>query len=331
MEKPERLTKTISPFRNGDSRILAPLSIICCMEKTLPDFTSLPSGQPAEEHLYQFGEFAITHLYDAPVEEIARYDLAEMNLISAYGLPGAENMDIGALLARLDAWAKQVAAFTLRNIRIFHARRGEFGFLARYQITAMLHCLTKEIGVRYNLERIADPDNFDDPEDSFIHGILGPRRLGTCASLPVLLTSLGRRLGYPLKLVLSPSHCFCRWQSSKERFNIEYHNEGFNSHSDQHYREWPRPWTDRFSKHERKQPMYLISLSPPQELSYCAFTRACQLDIAGRRQEALETMHAAYRLWPNRAAGVWITHLTTKAMYPEKSWPHLPCKGSRDI
>lgn len=326
METHESLSETRSPARNIAPRPLPPVSVICSITKTLPDFTSLDSPQSAQQHLYQFGQFAIIHLYHAPVDEIARYDLAEMNLISAFGLPGTQRMDIGRMLARLDDWAKRIAAFTLKNIGVFHARRGEFGFLARYKITAMLHCLTREIGVRYNPERITDPDNFDDPADSFIHGILGPRRLGTSASLPVLLTSLGRRLGYPLKLVLAPSHCFCRWESSKERFNIEYHNEGFNSHSDQHYREWPQPWTAALQKHERKQPTFLISLTPTQELSYCAFTRACQLDIAGRRQEALDTMQAAYRWWPNRGAGVWVTHLLTKAMYPEKNWPHLPSK-----
>jgi hypothetical protein len=109
-------------------------------------------------------------LYNAPAEEIARFDLAEMNLISAYGLPGTEAIDMGGLLARLDAWAKQVDAHTLKHMTFYHARAAAFGSPARFRMTAMIHCLNREIGIRYNRARITDPDNFDDPEDAFIHG-----------------------------------------------------------------------------------------------------------------------------------------------------------------
>jgi len=183
------------------------------------------------------------------------------------------------MLTELDRWAKQVSSYTLKHIKTFHARRAEFGSLARFRVTAMLTCLTRDLGVRYNPERISDPDNFADPQDSFIHGLLGPRRMGTCASLPVLLTALGRRLRYPIKLVLAPQHCFCRWDSSEERFNIEYHQGGLNSHPDEHYGEWPIRWTQGMDEHNRVRPTYLLSLTPQQELAYCAQMRAYQLVV----------------------------------------------------
>ncbi|MBX9628524.1 MAG: transglutaminase-like domain-containing protein [Gemmataceae bacterium] len=269
---------------------------------------------------------AIVKLYNSPAAEVARYDLAEMNLISAYGLPGTEAMDMGSLLARLDAWAAQVADYTTRYAGVYQRRPDYFGSRARYQITAMVHCLTREIGVRYNPDRITDPDNFDDPEDSFLHGLLGPRRLGTCSSLPVLLTSLGRRLGYPLRLVLAPRHVFSRWDAPDDRFNIEYHQDGLNSHPDDHYREWPVRWTEGMHAQERARPTLLLSLSPQQELAYCANTRAYHLDQVGRYQEGLDAAHVAYTLWPQHGFGVWVTHLATKATYPHRDWPLLPCE-----
>jgi hypothetical protein len=129
-----------------------------------------------------------------------------------------------------------------------------------------------------------------------------------------------------LKLVLSPGHVLCRWDSPEERFNIEFHAHGLNSLPDDHYKESPIKWSPELRERERVNPMYLISLTPQQELSHCAFNRACQLDVAARYQEALAAMHVAYQFWPNPAAGVWVTHLTTKVMYPDRYWPQVPCE-----
>ena len=250
-----------------------------------------------------------------------------MNLISASGLAGTENMDIGAMLALLDTWADRVRTFTREQMPIFSSRHEEFGdSLARFKMTAMIRVLARDIGIRYNPARITDPDNFTDPEDSFIHGLLRPRRMGTCASLPTFLVALGRRLGYPLKVVLAPAHCFFRWDGLDDRFNIEWHEQGLNTHPDSHYREWPFKWTSKAYERERMQPTFLVSLTPQQELAYCAHTRASQLDIAGRRNEAVAAARVAYRLWPKHAYAVWVTHLTTKTAYPENAFPHLPCK-----
>jgi hypothetical protein len=116
---------------------------------------------------------AIARLFNAPADDVPRFEIAEMNLIAAYGLPGTEGMDMGAMLATLDAWAKRIADHTRKSIHVFHKYRSDYGTLARFRITAMLQALTREFGVRYNPERIADPDVWTDPEDSFLHGVLG--------------------------------------------------------------------------------------------------------------------------------------------------------------
>lgn len=42
----------------------------------------------------------------------------------------------------------------------------------------------------------------------------------------MLYVAIGRRLGYPLKLVECKGHLFVRWEDAKERFNIEGTSRG---------------------------------------------------------------------------------------------------------
>jgi hypothetical protein len=83
------------------------------------------------------------------------------------------------------------------------------------------------MGVRYDAEVVADLDRPPlDSRDDFLHGIIAGRG-GTCASLPVLYAAVGRRLGYPLKLVRTTQHLFLRWDDpGGERFNVEISNAG---------------------------------------------------------------------------------------------------------
>src|SRR5438477_3411655 len=122
------------------------------------------------------------------------------------------------------------------------------------------------------------------------------------------MVALGRRVVYPLKLVEAPGHCFCRWDSPLERFNIEYHDRGLNIHSDESYRHWPVEWSAAMHEREARTPTFLKSLTAKQELASFAQTRASQLDIAGRWEEAVETIHVAYWLWPQRGYDAWVTH-----------------------
>ncbi len=276
---------------------------------------------PPYERLHPHGDAAITHLLNSTPEQIARYDVAEMNLICAYGLPGTKGMSIPDMLRLLDVWARRVGLFTHQHWTMFTSGRSGAHSAAEFRMLTLFHIICREFGVRYNPERIVDPDDFSDAADSFLHGILLPRRMGTCASLPVLLVAIGRRLGYPLTLVESPGHRFCRWETSHERFNIEFHPEGLNVHDDDHYRRWPQPWPAALVDLEQRGPTYLVSLTPAQELSVFACSRALFLiDIPARRFEALETMRVACRLWKNHRNDAWLKHITRRA-----------CRGNYDI
>ncbi|MFW6154292.1 MAG: transglutaminase family protein [Planctomycetota bacterium] len=276
---------------------------------------------PTYEHLHQHGDRAITHLLNSTPEQIARYDVAEMNLVCAYGLPGTKGMDVADMLHLLDVWARRVGTFTHQHWRLYTSGRSGARSAAQFRLVTMFHVITREFGVRYNPERLADPDDFSDAADSFLHGILSRRRMGTCASLPVLFVALGRRLGYPLTLVESPGHLFFRWESPRERFNAEFHDKGLNVQDDDHYRRWPWPWPAELIRREARDPTYLVSLTPTQTLSNFALNRALFLiDIPTRRFEALETMRAACRLWKNHRHDAWLKDVARRA-----------CRGTYDI
>jgi hypothetical protein len=92
----------------------------------------------------------------------------------------------------------------------------------------MIRFLHPQFGIRYNpLRKDRGESNYDpkDVDDHFICGILNEKRMGTCATLLVFAVALGRRLGYPLKLVKVPDHLFFRWEDESERFNVEYNGE----------------------------------------------------------------------------------------------------------
>ena len=82
-----------------------------------------------------------------------------------------------------------------------------------------------------------------DVQDLFLHGLVNGTG-GTCVSMPVLYVAVGRRLGYPLKLVTTAEHTFLRWENadSGERFNIEGTCRGYGRETDEHFRAWPRAW-----------------------------------------------------------------------------------------
>lgn len=88
-------------------------------------------------------------------------------------------------------------------------------------------CPSKSYLNRYDPERqngsmaaIEGDRFFADSSKVFLHGLLGSKRQGTCSSMPVLYSAVGRRLGYPLKLVTIKGHLFVRWEGAGERLNV---------------------------------------------------------------------------------------------------------------
>jgi len=196
----------------------------------------------------------------------------------------------------LDQWAKRVASETERNLHKFREQPAEFNHSEGYfRVLALVTVLQQDFKVHYNPKRILSPD-YSDPNDLFLQGLLSDRRQGTCVSMPVLYVAVGRRLGYPLKLVTSKAHVFARWESGdgKERFNIEATNEGLNCFPDEYYRTWPVAMTES----EIASGQFLKSLTPAEELAVFLSARGHCLEAAGRFAEAQLAHAHAHALAP---------------------------------
>jgi Transglutaminase-like superfamily len=231
-------------------------------------------------------------------------DVALGNLLCAEGLPGAHGLDVPSCLTQLDRMAKRVEEETDRHWHHFRKQPEEFNQSEGYfRLLLMAVVLQEDFSIRYNPERIrtvgdfeANDQFFADARDVFLNGLLaGERRMGTCASLPVLYVAVGRRLGYPLKLVPSKNHLFVRWEDSRERFNVDATAQGMNLHDDNHYRRWPFP----ISREEEQTFGYLKSLTPAEELTTFLALRGHCLLAAGRVPEAIAAHEAALRFSPD--------------------------------
>lgn len=221
-------------------------------------------------------------------------DIAEYNLLCASNLPGSQTLNIDEALTRVDEMAHHVDAEIRRNYHRFVANPSEADHSqAKYCVLMMVTVLQQDFGVSYNPTRIRNPD-FRNSGDLFIHGMLD-RSGGTCASMPVLYTAVARRLGWPMKLVHTHAHLFCRWDNmdgkhpfGKERFNLEATGQGANFFPDEYYERWPVPLS-----HESVERFgFLQSLTPEEEIADFLVMRGHCLEDNGRIAEACE----AYRL-----------------------------------
>ncbi|MEI6074619.1 MAG: hypothetical protein WCS94_03540 [Verrucomicrobiota bacterium] len=230
-------------------------------------------------------------------------DIAKMNLMCAEALPGAENIDLDSSLATLEQWSKHIKSETERNHHHFQESPADFyNSEPFYKMLIMAVVLYEDYGIRYNPKLIASPTNalsddrfFADSSDVFIYGLTDQKHMGTCSSMPVLYVALGRRLGYPLKLVKAKNHLFIRWESSSETFNMDATGKGLERYDDDHFKHWPFPITED----EIKVDGYLKSLSPEEELSVFLSIRGQCLMEASRFDESMSAFKEAYRFAPN--------------------------------
>ena len=243
-------------------------------------------------------------------DEFPRIDVAVLNLLCATGLPGAEKLDIGRMLDWLDDAADRVSLETRRHWYRFIESPAPYRHSPAYFCGYfLLQVLQEDFGVKYCEKRAVDPSfqdprrlpDFRDSRDLFIHGIIDGHG-GTCGSMPVVYVAVGRRLGYPLKLVESRGHLFIRWDDPlgtrfgfPERFNIEGAGHGMSSFPDSYYETWPEPWTPE----ERAVGCYLKSLSPRGALAAFLGTRAHCLVDNRRPAEAMQAFRWACALVPD--------------------------------
>jgi hypothetical protein len=249
----------------------------------------------------------------SPPSQASGVDIALANLLCAEGLPGADKVNAQDCLARLDQWTERVQSETQRHLYRFKANPREFDFSEAYfRMLMMAVVLYEDFSARYNPARITTPASIDasdhffaDSRDLFLHGLLSPplnsqpstlnHHTGTCSSMPVLYIAIGRRLGYPLKLVTTKSHLFIRWDSPTERFNLEATGKGMNRWDDEHFKRWPFPVTEE----EIQADGYLKSLTAVEELALFLSLRGHCLKEAGRVPEAIASYAEAVRLAPD--------------------------------
>ena len=214
---------------------------------------------------------SLAELLDLSPPELEHCDIAQMNLLCAESLPGAENLNVDEMLVTLDAWAQHIKSEIDRNFHHYGEDPAYFYNSTNFYKMAMMGVvLYEDYSIRYNPKWIAppgaeSPDDhfFADSRDVLIHGLIGDQHLGTCSSMPILYIALGRRLGYPLKLVKAKGHLFVRWDSPAEKFDMEATSKGVHYYDDEEYRKWPFP----LSETDIQEEDYLKSLSAKEELS----------------------------------------------------------------
>ncbi len=207
-------------------------------------------------------QLTFEQLLECRPDGLTKFDVAEMNLACATGLPGAEDMDIRHYLSRLDRMAEGIRQSIDRDLPKFRANPkqylgGEEAPESYFRIARLVTIMKENYGLHYNPERLPQPDRsftgFQDSKDLLINGLLSDQRRGTCNSVPVMLVALGRRLGYPLRLTSTRYHVLARWDGNGERFNIDASCPGgFGDYDDEHYRNTP-PMSDR----DRRSGYYL--------------------------------------------------------------------------
>jgi hypothetical protein len=241
-------------------------------------------------------------------DQLKKVDIARMNLLCAQGLPGAEKLDAERMdqcLATLDSWAERVRSETQRYLHKFRHNPAEYQNSEGYFCTLMLvTVLQQDLGVRYNAKRIREVD-FANAKDLFIHGMIDDDNGGTCVSMPVLYAAIARRLGYPVRLVTTKAHLFCRWDAPDDRVNIEGSSRGMLSFEDDYYKSWPHKITDR----QVQANHYLASLTPAEQLAQFLAARGHCLSDIDRADEARAAYARAARLDPkSRVLALWARH-----------------------
>lgn len=267
---------------------------------------------------------ALFDLLALPPASLAGLSIVELNLLCARGLCPANEPDLQACAATLDIWAAHVRSETERHQYRFERSPAEFEKSEGYFHMLMLCVvLTEDYGIHYDERRRAGPAEttsedgfFSDPSAVFLNGLLGPERKGTCSSLPVLYVAVGRRLGYPLRLVTTRGHLFVRWDGQGERFNVEATAHGLSRFNDDYYRHWPFEITSM----EEAAEGYLKSLTPSEELAVFLSTRAMCLREQGRLSEAEESLAAAARLAPGcRSYRLMLESVRTALQSPKET------------
>jgi Transglutaminase-like superfamily len=278
------------------------VSAVAAAAATIAWFALGLSRRSGDMENVQFGPSYYAQLASMREKDLAKVEIARMNLLCAEGLPGAEGLVVKSQLAVLNHWAEVVKETERKYLAQYYLNPQRYdNSVAKFKAVNLALTLKQDLGCAYNKSLMASgvmadihsTHFFHDSRDLFLHG-LTQKRKGTCASLPVLMVAVGRRCGYPLYLVACKGHLLCRWDDGKERFNLETACEGADSPPDAYYRHWPHPCDDEELGSEK----YLKSLTPQEELGVFCQLRAACLQENGRTREATKAYEVALRFFP---------------------------------
>jgi hypothetical protein len=107
--------------------------------------------------------------------------------------------------------------------------------------------------------------------------------------MPVLYATIGRRLGYPIRLVKAKRHLFCRWDGAGERFNIEGAGRGLSVYPDDYY----RTGLYQMIPGEERDCSLLHSMTPRQELADFLGERALLWAAEGNWRQCMDSFVGA--------------------------------------
>jgi hypothetical protein len=242
------------------------------------------------------------HLARVSEGELARLDPAFVQFVTMMGFPGSERLDPAGCFRTMRAWAARVKEYTEQHRWTFYSDPSQFeNSEAYFRALCLATVLQRECGVRYDMEKVPLEVPFG-VEDMTVYGIVFGQG-GTCVSLPVLYASVGRRLGYPIKLVhiwVCPGvgHQIARWDGGGARFNIECTGTGLCTPPDDHYR------TGRFTmtREIEEKGQFLVSQTPRGELSHFLYERGLRWRGFKNWQFAAEALAWAMSLSPANVA-----------------------------
>ncbi|MCL2649213.1 MAG: hypothetical protein FWD61_19810 [Phycisphaerales bacterium] len=297
---------------------------------------------------------AFDRLLEMDDEELGQLDVGLVNLLCAVDLPSTDPLDIPQCLAQLDEWAEYARQETIKGFPRYLANPNpDKGSENVYRLWALMHAIRIKSGIeaKFMGETDCEVVNYEmidtsmkptggpyknrvNSQVSFIHGLLSPRCLGCCASNPVLFAAIGRRLGYPVKIILTIQHVYNRWVDANEQFNMDGSMKYIGGDEDHHYIDRWRPW--RPMERAALNKSVHVPLTPRQELATFLFGRSICLSANLRFEEAREACEIARRMFPDLPAHsdeleTIKTFFTTRENQKRLGWlnpPSIPTPSS---
>ena len=248
--------------------------------------------------------------------ELAKNDLAMMNLACAADLPGAQPEAMESLSVRLDEWTE-----CARAAQAFANPNGNS--LAYYQVQRLVEVLHDAMQAAGSFSTDTFLTN-DQGADVLLLDLLNGTACSRSAFL-VLCVAIGRRLGYPLKLMATKGekffYLFGRWDDGKgEQFNIDVCSEGMCSRPDEYYRTGQYELPARVVKKSRM----MTPLKPQEELAFFLGGRGFKWEALEDYRKALDayawasainTWNSTLRQLVTLAILRWRTHLKHRFPY----------------